>query len=219
MGDSVHIAVDTGGTFTDVISSTEREQVHHFKLLSSGVIRMQVTSVDGPWTRCASCPCEGYDFTGFHAGRAGSSDRGRVTKCDGERGLRLEGMPSPAEGDVIDLWSGETACVLGARIVTGTPLDDPLPGIKLRLGTTRGTNALLENQPAPSAFFTTRGFGDLLRIGTQQRPDIFAFPVVIPPPMHTCSVEVDERIDADGAVLGPLDEESLRRVAEELLKS
>ncbi len=217
MGESVHIAVDTGGTFTDVISTGDGGQVRHFKLLSTGAIRMQVTSVDGPWAWCASCPCEGYDFTGFQVQRAGSSEQGQVKECDGERGLWIEGMPSSSAGDVIDLLSGETACVLGARIVTGTPLRDPLPGIQLRLGTTRGTNALLQNQPAPAAFFTTRGFGDLLRIGTQQRPDIFAFPVMIPPPIHTCSVEVDERIDVDGSILGPLDQESLRRAAEDVL--
>ena len=58
---------------------------------------------------------------------------------------------------------GEEAPILAARLITGTPLHDPLPNMELRLATTRGTNALLERKGAPTALFVTRGFGDLLR--------------------------------------------------------
>jgi hypothetical protein len=41
------------------------------------------------------------------------------------------------------------------------------------MGTTVATNALLERQGAPTALLTTKGFGDLLEIGNQARPQIF----------------------------------------------
>ena len=64
--------------------------------------------------------------------------------------------------------------MLAARLLTGTPPDAALPPIEMRLATTRATNALLERRGAAVALFVTRGFGDLLAIGTQQRPDLFA---------------------------------------------
>ena len=44
----------------------------------------------------------------------------------------------------------------------------------VRMGTTVATNALLQRAGASTALVTTRGFGDSLRIGYQNRPDIFA---------------------------------------------
>src|SRR6185503_15981748 len=49
--------------------------------------------------------------------------------------------------------------------------------LSMRLATTLGTNALLTRKGAPTALFITEGFGDLLRIGTQQRPDLFALDI------------------------------------------
>ena len=40
-------------------------------------------------------------------------------------------------------------------------------------GTTVATNALLERKGEPTVLATTRGFGDALRIGTQDRPELF----------------------------------------------
>ena len=47
----------------------------------------------------------------------------------------------------------------------------------------------------------TRGFGDLLEIGYQDRPRLFDLTVRKPPPLAERSVEVDERVAADGTVL------------------
>ncbi|MCH2669035.1 MAG: hypothetical protein MK009_04190, partial [Gammaproteobacteria bacterium] len=44
----------------------------------------------------------------------------------------------------------------------------------VRMGTTVATNALLERHGADTALVITKGFGDALRIGYQNRPDIFA---------------------------------------------
>ena len=47
----------------------------------------------------------------------------------------------------------------------------------------------------------TRGFGDALAIGYQDRPDIFARDIRRPPPLFAEVVEIDERVTEDGAVL------------------
>ena len=47
---------------------------------------------------------------------------------------------------------------------------------------------------------TTAGLGDLLWIGDQARPDLFALEIVKPAPLFETSIEIDERILADGTV-------------------
>jgi 5-oxoprolinase (ATP-hydrolysing) len=121
--------------------------------------------------------------------------------------------PGALAGVAVELQAAEEAPVLAARLLTGTPPGRPLPPVAMRLATTRGTNALLERKGARVALFITRGFADLLRIGTQQRPDLFALSIVRPEPLCDAVVEVDERIAADGAVLRALDLEGLRRPA------
>ncbi len=75
----------------------------------------------------------------------------------------------------------------------------------VRMGTTVATNALLERKGEPVALAITRGFGDALRIGYQSRPDIFARQIVLPEPLYSHVVEVNERVMADGTLLTPLD--------------
>ena len=70
----------------------------------------------------------------------------------------------------------------------------------MRLATTRGTNALLERRGARTVHFTTAGFEDLLTIGDQQRPDLFALHIEKPEPLPELVVGVRERLAADGSV-------------------
>ena len=79
----------------------------------------------------------------------------------------------------------------------------------IKMGTTVATNALLERRGARTALLVTRGFADALAIGYQNRPDIFALHIVKPAPLYEQVVEIDERIDAAGGVLVPLDESAL----------
>jgi 5-oxoprolinase (ATP-hydrolysing) len=81
----------------------------------------------------------------------------------------------------------------------------------VRLGTTVATNALLERRGEPTLLVTTRGLRDVLRIGHQHRPDIFARHIRLPAALYARAVEAQERIAADGTVLEPLDEAALAR--------
>jgi 5-oxoprolinase (ATP-hydrolysing) len=98
----------------------------------------------------------------------------------------------------------DDAAVAAIRRLTGIA-EGPLPPADIRIGTTIATNALLERAGAPTLLAITRGFGDALRIGYQHRPDIFARHIVLPPPLYAEVVEIDERVDIDGAVTIPLD--------------
>jgi 5-oxoprolinase (ATP-hydrolysing) len=86
----------------------------------------------------------------------------------------------------------------------------------MRLATTRGTNALLERAGARTVHFTTAGFEDLLTIGGQQRPDLFALHIEKPEPLPELVIGVRERLAADGSVVENLDQGALEPTIREL---
>jgi 5-oxoprolinase (ATP-hydrolysing) len=98
----------------------------------------------------------------------------------------------------------DDAAVAAIRGLTGVA-DGALPPADIRIGTTIATNALLERKGEPVLLAITRGFGDALAIGYQDRPDIFATAIRRPPPVHARVVEIVERVTADGEVLQPID--------------
>jgi 5-oxoprolinase (ATP-hydrolysing) len=75
----------------------------------------------------------------------------------------------------------------------------------INMGTTVGTNALLERKGEPTLLAITRGFADALRIGNQNRPDIFALHIERPEPLYESVIEVQGRLDARGGEVEPLD--------------
>lgn len=81
----------------------------------------------------------------------------------------------------------------------------------VKMGTTIATNALLERQGAVTALVITAGFRDALRIGYQNRPDIFALDIQLPEMLYTVVVEAQERVSARGDVVQPLDEAQLKK--------
>jgi len=115
------------------------------------------------------------------------------------------------------ILSGDEAPLQAIRELTGTSEDQPLPPVQMRLGTTRGTNALLEEKGAQVVFFVTDGFGDLLRIGDQRRPDLFTLNVRKPPPLHAQVIEVPGRLDAQGNEINPLRLEQVQDSATDLV--
>ncbi|QJQ32135.1 5-oxoprolinase [Sphingomonas lacunae] len=101
----------------------------------------------------------------------------------------------------------EDAAVAAIRHLTGVTTG-PLPPCDVRMGTTVATNALLERKGEAVLLVTSRGFGDALTIGYQDRPDIFARAIHLPHPPFDRVIEIDERVTAQGEVLIPLDEET-----------
>lgn len=209
------IWIDTGGTFTDGLALDPNGALHRTKVLSSSRLRGQL--IDGklvaPWL---TAPI----FDGYQL---------RVLETDAVytiESLRFDGTLIVRNADqivtlphtqyTIELYTHEEAPVLAARLLTQTPLNQSFPALEMRLGTTKGTNALLERKGGRVALLVTKGFKDLLRIGTQQRPNLFQ--LAIPPAevLYDTVLEVDERIAADGQPLTTLSDQTCINLIEDL---
>jgi 5-oxoprolinase (ATP-hydrolysing) len=80
----------------------------------------------------------------------------------------------------------------------------------VKMGTTVATNALLERKGEPAVLVITAGLKDALRIGTQNRPDIFALDIELPEMLYNSVVEAHERLSSHGETVRVLDEARLR---------
>jgi N-methylhydantoinase A len=97
-------------------------------------------------------------------------------------------------------------------------VNDPQLPLQIVHGMTVATNALLERKGARTALLTTHGFGDLLIIGRQNRPELYSLYQQRPPALVSdeLRLEIAERLDAEGVVLTPLDEAALPGLAAQL---
>ena len=105
------------------------------------------------------------------------------------------------------------AAIQGIRDLMGVAADAPIPAADIaavKMGTTVATNALLERTGDRTVLAITAGFADALRIAYQNRPELFVRHIVLPEMLYERVVEVDERIDAHGRVLRPLDDAGAR---------
>ncbi|CUH54216.1 hydantoinase B/oxoprolinase family protein [Shimia marina] len=100
------------------------------------------------------------------------------------------------------------AAVHGIRQLLKLPTDAAIPAgaiDSVKMGTTVATNALLERKGARTVLLITKGLRDLLRIGYQNRPSLFALNIELPELLYDEVIEIEERLDADGNILTPLD--------------
>ncbi len=220
--------IDVGGTFTDVVANSPNGQLVTYKLLSSGVVRGTVHSASSNWIqddRRILDPLQGW--AGYQLSIHHHNDRRleagtgatpilqtTVNDFDAATGRfyfdETLGLPK-SNYWTYELSSYEEAPVLAIRLLMGLQLTDPIEQIEVRLGTTRATNALLERKGAKVAFVTTRGFGDALKIGHQDRPHLFKLHIQKRDELTSQIIEVDERLDAQGNILQNLDEDEIRK--------
>lgn len=213
--------IDVGGTFTDCVARSPEGAIVTVKVLSSGVTKGLATAVAAP--RTVQDPARRHDPEGFWIGYrfhlvddAGRRVRSTTVRSfdsgTGTLGL-ADDLAAPA---AYELEAGEEAPILAIRRVLGLPLAAPIPPCEVRLGTTRGTNALLERRGARTALVATRGFADVLHIGNQDRPRLFDLAIRKPTPLCESVLEIDERVAADGTVLLAPQADALRRQLEAL---
>jgi 5-oxoprolinase (ATP-hydrolysing) len=100
---------------------------------------------------------------------------------------------------VVKVPSSDDAPLIAIRQLLGLADGAPIPPCDVRMGTTLATNALLERRGARVGLVVTRGFGDVLLIGDQTRPELFALDVVRPSPLPEAVLEVDARGAIDGS--------------------
>lgn len=215
---SVSVWADVGGTFTDCIV-TDATRRRETKILSSGLVRAGLRDVQGSELLFDLFP--GLTVDRFWEGAAVSlldqdGNRTPLGQVQTHRNGTLQlDRPLPDflttdQHPVIEFDAGLEAPVLATRVLLGVPLADPLPSLDVRLGTTRGTNALLTRRGAKIALLVTTGFGDVLRIGEQDRPDLFSLAIQKLEPLAETVVEVSERLSASGEILQPIDRQQLR---------
>ena len=97
--------------------------------------------------------------------------------------------------------------VSAIRDLLGLPPGAEIPAgclEELRLGTTVATNALLEQAGDGVLLITNQGLADVLRIGDQHRPELFALQIQRPAGLERAVVEVEGRLDARGQEIAPL---------------
>ena len=212
--------IDVGGTFTDCIARDPGGQLRQLKVLSSGVTKGSGKSTGTPnqlldeirigdpqqfWV--------GYDFRALDRnGQVVSTTT--VTDFDTQTGILSLADTLPQLGNEsisYELTADIEAPILAIRYLLELRLDQNIPPVDVRLGTTRGTNALLTRRGAKTALLITKGFADVLLIGNQDRPRLFDLAIKKPEPIFSTVVEIDERIDANGKVLKAPDESAIRR--------
>ncbi|MDC1035968.1 hydantoinase/oxoprolinase family protein, partial [Alphaproteobacteria bacterium] len=106
------------------------------------------------------------------------------------------------------------AAIAGIKRILGLNITDKIPTNEIssvKMGTTVATNALLERKGDRTLLLITEGFGDLLRIGYQNRPLLFDLNIKLPELLYERVVEIPERLDSDGKVLKTLDEYKARQ--------
>ena len=209
--------IDVGGTFTDCIARSPDEGLRSCKTLSSGATKGEMLDLDTERTsffdplRQSEPPdfWNGYELTlnefPDHNWKvtAFDSDSGRVYL---DQSLPQNQLP----GLTYELRSHESAPLVAIRKTLGLSLSQPIPTIAVKLGTTRGTNALLERKGAHVAFVTTQGFADVLLIGNQNRPKLFQLNIQKPEPLAETVIEINERLTAEGEVLTAPDPQQIK---------
>jgi len=113
----------------------------------------------------------------------------------------------PAKGFMSALERGLQECGAGGRDVAAVVH-----------ATTVATNAIIEGKTARVGMLVTRGFRDILEIGRQIRSRLYDVHLQKPVPLvpRRWSLEVSERLDAEGAVLEPIDTDEVRAAVRRL---
>ena len=184
--------IDVGGTFTDCFARHANGSLRSQKILSSGVIKG--LAADGSAANCIVDPRRDADpvgvWQGYRVRLLGEQGEvlaeSQVVDSTCQPGELLLDPPLPLDGSPVgcryELYSDEEAPLVAIRYLLGISRDVPIPPVAVRLGTTRGTNALLTRSGAACAFVTTRGFADVLLIGYQDRTELFNLDIVKPAP-------------------------------------
>jgi len=213
------VALDTGGTFTDLVGCAPDGSMRRAKVPSDGSIVATIVARDGAMLRVR--PSAGLEIpdgfldgwviepraTGEGATQFAATDARieHAVRITAHRGnvLQLSTAVALEPGTPVRLAQSQRtidAPRLGLHILTRTPLDRPLPPVELRLSTTRGTNALLEGRGARVGVLVSEGLTGVVTIGDQTRPELFARVPVRPRALAHAVRDLPERSTPDGAV-------------------
>lgn len=208
--------VDTGGTFTDCLGKGPDGKEVRVKVLSRGSLSAQVVQMVSDREILLDSETDWpEDFPRGFVISSGAKNQPEIKVehwSSRENILILSDEPTTRflEGEAIQLFSGWEAPLLAMRLILAREKKSQADcQIKMRLATTRCTNALLEDSGEKPVLFLTKGFSDLLEIGDQRRTELFD---LIPQKRRSFAgpcVEVNERIDRTGKIITEPDLPSL----------
>lgn len=127
-----------------------------------------------------------------------------------------------------DYTTGMFDALSALAVESGTTLENLLASTaRFSLGTTVGTNLIVERKGARTGFLATVGHGDaiLMMRGSGRmaglEPELYFYPQATnkPEPLvpRILIKEINERIDSMGRVIAPLDEDQLKSAVRELI--
>lgn len=237
------IGVDTGGTFTDCVARHVDGRVARSKVLSTSALRGVVRggSSDLLVVEIARVVLpsniekffDGFVVRALDHGAAQGDARNEIDAhvCKVQSARLLESghvefkvgakhaCASHAVGTFVDLVAPFEAPIFAARLAIERPFPQPLHDCRICIGTTRGTNALLQGRVSEVTLFVNEGLEDILRIGDQRRMDIFANAPRKPTTLEKNSVGVNARLIFDGNELIALDSRALHARAQEIIQT
>ena len=214
--------IDVGGTFTDCYLAPPIGPRQRIKVLSTGLVPISLTRTDSP-TIVVSPELAGEVDTFWVGARLGCYDAAKqlVGTLDivnfTSDGRLTSREPIPPSAQHFELDAGLEAPVLAVRRLLKCPLPQKLPKLNVRMGTTRGTNALLTKRGAKVALAITQSLEDLLLVGDQTRPKLFELAIVRDETLVAETLPIVERLDASGGVLLKLDESAARQALQSAL--
>ncbi|MEX0324367.1 MAG: hydantoinase B/oxoprolinase family protein [Puniceicoccaceae bacterium] len=213
------LSADTGGTFTDFLAESPDGIVRRGKVLSSGRLRTKVCGMGGD--NSVLVEPLGVASAELFEGKAvwiGGVPAGRILRVEEPRLFLDQPLADHGAGAILEIDCELEAPVLAMNLLVPEFIDSK-PKLEFRLGTTKGTNALLEKKGARVALFLSKGFEDLLLIRDQKRPSLFAKDVKREVPIYERVFGIQGKLDARGTELQPLDLGQVASMAREALAS
>ena len=112
----------------------------------------------------------------------------------------------------------EDAIITGLQTVCKQVTIQPDKISQIIHGTTLATNALIERRGAKTALITTQGFRDVIEMRTESRFEQYDLNLTLPAPLLTRDHRyvVNERMDANGKILIPLQKAEIDALAKRL---
>jgi len=130
----------------------------------------------------------------------------------GQSRLQIHKVPSTPEAPELAILEGIRQLKIEQKVKKGE--------IDIVHGSTVATNALLEGKGARTVFVTNYGFADMLTLGRQTRPKLYAldFPPQSPPVPAELCLETGGRIAADGSTVQDLSDSDLHQLLQNLVQ-
>jgi 5-oxoprolinase (ATP-hydrolysing) len=232
------VALDTGGTFTDVVGIDPHGVRHRVKVPSDGSLSATLDAFErtDEGHVATITPAAGLQFPdGFLDGwmlfgKSSTGDslhahigrqRGQKLTLESHDALDIQAVASFAQHTAVRCVPSTglgsiDAPRIGLHLITRTPLSSKLPPIEIRLSTTRGTNALLEGNGARVGVLVSQGLTGVVTIADQTRDDLFARV-----PRARCTLAhavraIPERALSDGSRQSTASDDAIRSACEEL---